>query len=135
MFGDNCKYDDIINMPHHVSTKHPRMSMEARAAQFAPFSALVGYSDAVDETIRLTDKRIEIDEELKKELDRRLKTIKNNITNKPKATITYFIPDELKDGGKYVTISDNVNKIDEFNKVIILNNKTIIPINDIIEII
>ena len=77
--NDNGKYDDIINMPHHISKKHPQMSIEMRSAQFAPFAALTGYEDAVEETGRLTSERIDIDEELKVILNKKLKTIQKEI--------------------------------------------------------
>ncbi len=128
-------YDDIIDLPHHVSKKHPRLTMEQRAAQFAPFAALTGYGDAVKETARLTENRIELDEEEKLIIDNKLKEILNNIQNNPKVTITYFIPDLKKSGGEYVTIIQNVKKIDTYKQCLILNDKSEIPIKEIIEII
>ena len=133
-FINNKKYEDIINMPHHVSKKHPQMSLEARSAQFAPFAALTGYEDAVEETARLTVNKKEINEEQKEVLDKKLKIIKKNISQKPKITITYYIQDSRKQGGKYVTITGNIIKIDEYNQKIILEDKTQIPILDILEI-
>lgn len=132
--NDIEKYKDIINLPHHVSKKHPQMSLEERSAQFAPFAALTGYDDAVKETARLTNARIELDEEEKEILNRKLKTIKNKIYTQPKAKITYFVPDDKKDGGKYVTIISCVCKIDDYKQMIILEDKVEIPINDIIDI-
>lgn len=128
-------YDDIINLPHHVSTKHPRLSMEQRAAQFAPFAALTGYGDAVKETARITEDRIELDEEEKVKLDNKLHELEKNISQKPKATITYFVPDIKKSGGEYVTVVGNLKRIDDYRKLIILEDKTEIPINEIIEIL
>ena len=128
------KYDDIINLPHHESKKHPRMSKEARAAQFAPFAALTGYDDVIKETARLTSERIEINEELKAILDAKLQIIHDKISSKPEVTFTYFVPDTKKDGGEYVTVIGNVIKIDEFNQKVILENKTEIPISEIVEI-
>ena len=127
-------YEDIINLPHHTSSKHPRMSIESRAAQFAPFSALTGYEEAVRETARITDDRIDIDEGLKLFLNDRLQIILDNIKDKPEVTFTYFIYDKSKSGGKYVTIKGNVNKIDMTNGYVILTDKTIFPINEIISI-
>jgi hypothetical protein len=128
------KYDDIINLPHHVSTKHPRMSLEERSAQFAPFAALTGYDGQVKETARLTDKKIELDEETKIFINSQLQTIKDKIALKPKITITYFVPDKQKSGGKYVSITGIVNKIDEFNHEIIMKDNIKISIDDIIKI-
>ena len=128
------KYDDIINLSHHVSNKHPQMTLEVRAAQFAPFAALTGYEDAIDETARLTNERIELDEESKSILDNKIQIIKEQISTRPTISFTYFIPDLKKDGGKYVTVTGIVRKIDEYRQIIILEDKTEIPINEIISI-
>ena len=128
------KYESIINHPHYEPKNHPRMSREMRAAQFAPFAALTGYEDAVEETARLTTDRKEINEEQKEVLDNKLQIIKKKIMQKPKVTFTYFIQDSKKQGGKYITVTGTVRKIDEYNQKIILENKTQIPILDIIEI-
>lgn len=127
-------YEDIINLEHHISSKHPRMSIRDRSAQFAPFSALNGYDNAVKETARMTDNRIEIDEEIKKMLNEKLINIKNQINQKPKVTFMYFIPDLKKNGGQYVEVSGNVKKIDEYEDKIILEDGNEILINDIIDI-
>lgn len=128
------KYDDIINLSHHVSNKHPQMTLEVRAAQFAPFAALTGYEDAIYETARLTNERIELDEESKSILDNKIQIIKEQISTRPTISFTYFIPDLKKDGGKYVTVTGIVRKIDEYRQIIILEDKTEIPINEIISI-
>lgn len=128
-------YDDIINMPHHVSAKHPRLSMEQRAAQFAPFAALSGYGDAVKETSRLTEDKIELNDEEKTIIDSKLREIQDNLQSNPKVTITYFIHDLKKSGGEYVTVIGNVKKIDEYKQCLILNDKKIISMNEIIEIL
>jgi len=127
-------YEDIINLPHHTSKKHPRMSLEARSAQFAPFAALTGYDEVLIETARLTNERIEIDETIKVIIDSKLQIIKEHIKEMPLITFMYFVPDSKKDGGKYVTITGNVKKIDEYRNVLILENKAEIPINEIIDI-
>ena len=128
------KYDDIINMPHHISKKHPRMSLENRSAQFAPFAALTGYEDEVEETARITDKRIEITDEIKNTINMKLKIIQEKLYTKPKVTITYFIPDSKKEGGSYKTVTSNVMKIDKYKQTIVLKDKTEIPINFITNI-
>ena len=128
----NNKYDDIINLPHHVSKTRPRMSLEQRSAQFAPFAALTGYEEEISETGRLTTDRIELNEEAKQILDRTLQAITKKIATQPAVTITYFIPDTKKDGGAYITVSGYIKKIDEYRQVIILEDKTEIPINNII---
>ena len=128
-------YDDIINLPHHVSKKHLPLSMEQRAAQFAPFAALTGYGDAINETTRLTENRIELDNEEKRKINIKLQELKDNIIKKPKVTITFFVPDIKKSGGEYKTINGNLKNIDEYNKILILEDKTNILIKEIIEIL
>ena len=128
------KYEDIINLEHHVSEKHPQMSREARAAQFTPFAALTGYDTAIKETARLTDKKIEIDEGLKTVLNNRLQIILQHIKSNPEISFTYFLQDNKKQGGKYITTEGKVKKIDITNGYITLNDKTKIIINDIINI-
>jgi len=97
------KYDDIIDLPHHVSTTHPHMPMIDRAAQFMPFRALTGYEDAVQETARLTDEQVELTEDEKAVLDMRLQRLADEIASRPTVTLTYFQPDRKKSGGTYVT--------------------------------
>lgn len=130
----NNNYGDIINLPHHVSVKHPHMSIESRAAQFAPFAALTGFDDEVKETARLTSKKIELDDEAKSILDNKIRFILDHILSRPLVSFTYFVPDVKKDGGKYVSVTGVVKKIDSFRGVIILENLTEIPINDIVSI-
>ena len=135
MLKNSGKYDDIINLHHNISKKHTRMSLEARSAQFAPFAALTGYDEVIRETARVTNKRIEINEEMKAILDEKLFIIKSQIQTRPGITVTYFVPDSKKDGGKYVSITGKVIKIDEYKQHIILENKIEIPISEIIEIL
>lgn len=127
-------YKDIINLPHHVSKKHPKMSLEARSAQFAPFAALVGYDALVHETARLTDDKIEIDEEEKEIIDSQLQLVKEQISDRPKVTITYFVKDTRKAGGEYVTAEANVKKIDDYKNSIVMENGLEIPIEDILKL-
>ena len=101
-------YEDIVNLPHHVSKVHSQMDMIKRAAQFAPFSALTGYEDAVEETARLTDERIELDETALEELNRKMTEA---MRNGKEIQITYFVPDERKAGGSYTTIKSRISKI------------------------
>ena len=129
------KYDDIINLPRHESKRHLSLSMEQRAAQFAPYSALSGYGDEIKETSRITENKIELSDDEKFKIDNILQQIIKEISNKPKVTITYFIPDMKKNGGKYNTQVGNIKKVDKFKQIIILEDKTEIPIQDIIEII
>ena len=126
-------YDDIINLKRPIS-KHPKMSLYQRSAQFAPFAALTGYEGQVKETARLTDRRIELDEEMKLILDLKIQVIKEMLSDNPEVEITYFIPDTIKDGGKYETIINNVKKIDSYNEHIIMQNNLKIEIKEIINI-
>ena len=126
-------YDDIINLQRPTS-KHPKMSLYQRSAQFAPFAALTGYDGQVKETSRLTFERKDFNEEYKCMLDRKMQIIKDNINMNPKLKITYFKKDTKKDGGDYITVIDYIRKIDEYREVIVLKNEQEIPINDIIEL-
>ena len=126
-------YDDIINLKRPIS-KHPKMSLYQRSAQFAPFAALTGYEGQVKETARLTDRRIELDEEMRLILDLKIQVIKEMLSDNPEVEITYFIPDTRKDGGKYETIINNVKKIDIYNEHIIMQNNLKIEIKEIINI-
>lgn len=116
------KYDDIMDLEHHVSKVHKAMSMHDRAAQFAPFAALTGYEDSIKEKARLTSKRIILDEDSINSINLELESIKFNIKDKPKVKIIYFIKDNTKDGGSYNTIIDNVKRIDDVLKYIKTNN-------------
>lgn len=128
------KYDDIIHLPHHESTKHPKMPALDRAAQFLPFAALTGHNAAVRETARLTDHRMELDEIRKAELDEHLQLIREHLVQKPQVNITYFVPDAKKEGGSYFTITGTIEKIEETWRHVIMDNGTVIPMNDIYEI-
>lgn len=124
-------YDDIINLPHPNSAKHPRMSMIDRAAQFSSFAALTGHGAAIEETARLTDRRIELTEEEKTVLDEKLRLL---LETGGEGMITYFLPDERKDGGAYVAKLGTIKKIDPLEGRVILTDRTAIPIKDILEI-
>jgi len=128
------KYDDIINLPHHVSVTRPRMSAINRAAQFSPFAALTGHGAAVKETARLTDKRIELDECIKDDLSHRMQIVSDSIKEQLEISITYFKPDDRKNGGEYVTAISSVKKIDKHERVVVMTDGTLIPIDEIISI-
>ena len=130
----NKNYDDIINFPHYVSKKRPQMSIEARAAQFAPFAALTGYEEQVKETARLTDRKIELEDGQKEVLNNKLLYILENIEYKPEITFIYFVKDNKKSGGKYMEKKGIVRKIDIIEQYIQLVDKSKININDIISI-
>lgn len=124
-------FDDIIDMPHHISKRHPQMSMHDRAAQFSPFAALVGYESAIRETARLTDQKNELGEYEAELLNKRLGIISELSDIHPMINITYFRPDELKSGGAYVTERGSVKCINEYDHTVVLVDGRKISINDI----
>ena len=128
------KYDDIINLPHHVSPTRPHMSVRDRAAQFAPFAALTGYGDAIDETARLTGKKIELDDEKKRAIELRLIAAFENSDVSPTVTVTHFRPDEKKTGGEYVKTVGKIKKIDETEKTVLMSDGKKISIDDISDV-
>lgn len=128
------EYDDIIHLPRHVSKKHPRMAIADRAAQFSPFAALTGHGSAIKETARLTDEKIELDEYIKDDLSHRLQILEERIKERPVISITYFKPDSKKSGGAYATSISAIKKIDEYKRIIIMNDGAVIPIDEIISI-
>ena len=126
-------YDDIIDLPHHEpNIKHPRMSIYKRSAQFAPFAALTGYEDFVEEKGRITNKRIILDDNVKNKINDTLNELIDS--NNKLFKVNYFVKDKYKSGGKYITTIEELKKVDRLNKLLICNNKKIIPIDDIIEI-
>ena len=127
-------YDDIINLPHHQSKNHPHMSMHDRAAQFAPFAALTGYDDAIKEARRLTDSKPELDENQLEELDQKLADLMTCIEEHPEVTITYFKPDDKKEGGAYVTCMGKIKKIDGYKRRLIFEDSREIEVCNIVEI-
>ncbi len=128
------RYNDIIDLPHHVSTTHSHMSMHDRAAQFQPFRALTGYEDSVQETARLTDEKVELTEEQKALLDAELQKLADKISSLPLVTVTYFQPDKKKAGGAYVCVTGQLKKIDDFNGTLIFLGGDRILIDDILSI-
>ena len=138
--SDEHKYDDIIHLPHHVSTAHPQMSFIDRAAQFSPFAALTGHDAAIRETERLTDEWVEPDEDRKELLDEKLQMIRESLSgekggqNLQEIMFTYFQPDEKKSGGAYLTVSGKVRKIDEYGHQVLLEDGTALAIEHIVDI-
>lgn len=121
-------YDDIINLPHHVSKKHPQMSMLDRAAQFSPFAALTGYGDAIDEAARVTEAQIELDDSERQEIDRVLREAYE--TGSP-VEVTHFVPDERKAGGAYVVTAGVIKAIDPVSRVVEFQSRVKIRIDSI----
>lgn len=128
------KYDDIIHLPHPTSKKYPRMSVRDRAAIFSPFSALSGHGAAIAETARLTDQRMELNEDAKVELDRRQAVLLEHIGEQPEVTVTWFRPDDRKEGGIYVTTVGRAKKIDEFKRILSMVSGQKIVLDDIVQI-
>ena len=134
MYETKGSYEDIINLTHHVSSKRPQMPMLDRAAQFSPFAALTGYDDAIHETGRLTDEKIDLSEEEKEALDRKQQILMERLCDHPALTVTYFVPDAKKSGGAYVTKNGSLKTIDEFERWILLTDGTKIPLDDVADI-
>ena len=108
------QYEDIINLPHHVSTTRPQMPMSDRAAQFSPFAALTGYDAAIKETGRLTDTKIELDDEELHNLNLKFQFLVEHLEDEPEVAVTYFKADERKAGGAYLEATGIVKKLDDF---------------------
>ena len=124
-------YDDLLNLPHHTSAVQPAMSMQNRAAQFAPFAALIGYDAIIQETTRLTDQKAELDESVKAELNEKLRLLLELLPKQPEVTITYFLPDSRKAGGTYRTTSGIVRKFLLSENFLVMMDGLQIPIDAI----
>lgn len=127
-------YEDIIDMPHHVSERHAQMSAIDRAAQFSPFAALTGHGDAINETARLTTSRIEPDEDAKALLDTKLRLLTEMIESKPGVTVTYFVEDRTKIGGEYVKARGRLTSVNEGRRTILLDSGERIELDSILDI-
>lgn len=131
---DPHRYDDMLDLPHHVSAKHPHMKLCDRAAQFSPFKSLSGYEDEVSETARLTDQRVELDENRITELDARLQRLAEHLADAPTVSVTYFQPDPRKSGGRYETVTGVVKKLDLLRRVILTLDGREIAMEDVYSI-
>ena len=125
-------YDDIIHLPHHVSKTHPHMPIADRAAQFSPFAALTGHHEAIKEAGRMTSQKISLDENAKSILDQKLQMILERPSQE--ITLTYFLPDPQKDGGAYIDYTGVIKKADTQKRLLIMEDHTAIPIDDIIDL-
>lgn len=132
--SNDHKYDDIIDLPHHVSSKRPQMSLYDRAAQFAAFKALTGYENRIAEAARLTGERIELDDASLSLLNGKIQILQDEIKSRPNITATYFVPDKKKDGGEYVAVNGDIKRIDEVERVIIFSDGRTIQIDDVIDL-
>ena len=131
---DNHSYDDIINLPNPTSTKHPRMPLSDRAAQFSPFAALTGHEAALKETARRTDEKLMLSDEVIAELNEKLKLIAETIGTQQVVRITYFVPDNKKAGGAYISHAGYVKRIDKYEHTVVMEDKTVIPSEQISDI-
>lgn len=127
-------YEDMLELPHPVSKTHPQMPRRDRAAQFAPFAALTGYEEAVREAARITEEKMILDEDSKEQLDWKLRCLQEKVKEKPTITVTYFLKDEKKKGGKYVTVTGVLKKIDSYTHQFVLENGEEIPVEDIVSL-
>ena len=128
------KYEDIIHLQHPASANHPQMPIEDRAAQFSPFAALAGYEDIVSETVRATDEKTELDDDAKLRLSNKLKIVFDHLDENPVISVTYFLPDKRKSGGRYVTVDGAIKKYDDYEKIIYMTDGTVIRLDDLYEI-
>lgn len=133
-YEDKHRYDDLLDLPHHQSTEREHMSLHDRAAQFSPFAALTGYDAAIEETQRLTDEEITLDETAVAKINEQLSEIARHLSARWKITITYFQPDARKSGGAYLTDTGTVKKIDEVEQIVWMDSGIGIPMNRIVSI-
>lgn len=126
------KYDDMIDLPHHVSTAHPPMPLSARAAQFSPFAALTGYGEVIREAGRITEGRAELEEDARGMLDEKLRILQEPAAAGTEISVTYFLPDAGKEGGAYVTVTGSIKKADTYERRLIMKDGTQIPFEEIV---
>ena len=128
------RYHDIMNLPPPKSRKRPPMSLSNRAAQFAPFSALTGHKEIIKETARRTEEKIELEEDAIRQLNEKMMMIHENFPNRPKIIITYFLPDDKKEGGSYITEKKIVKRVDQVHGLLLMVDGEGIPVDDIFRI-
>ena len=129
--AEKFPYEDIVNLPPHISKRHPQPSMIDRAARFAPFAAITGYEEMVLEEARVTEERVDLDEGALSLLNEKLNMIREFLDEEPEVTITYFEPDKKKSGGAYVNITGIVKRIDEYEHFVIMTDGKKVRIEDI----
>ena len=132
--AEKFSYEDIVNLPPHISKKHPQPSMMDRAARFAPFAAITGYEEMVLEEARVTEERIDLDEGALSLLNEKLNMIQEFLDEEPEVTITYFEPDKRESGGAYVSVTGIVKRIDEYEHIVLMNDGKRIPIGEIYDV-
>ena len=127
-------YDDIRNHSRYKLKHHQPMSMWSRAAQFSPFATLTGYDDEIDEVARLTDRREELTEDELNGLNQAFQKLLERASDRPLVTVTYFQPDERKDGGEYVSYTGRFRFFDETERILHFTDRTEIPVDDVFHI-
>lgn len=133
-YKDEHRYDDILYMPHHQSKERPHMSLHDRAAQFAPFAALSGHEEAIEETARITDERIILDASKIEQINEKLSYIASHLKDKHVVSITYFKPDSRKKGGAYLTDIGVIKKFDESEHLVIMESGMKILLEQIVDV-
>jgi len=129
--ADKFPYEDIVNLPPHISKKHSQPTMLERAARFAPFAAITGYEEMVLEEARVTEERVELDEGTLAMLNEKLNIIHDSLDSEPVVQITYFEPDKKKSGGAYISVTGTVKRIDEYERLVIMSDGKKIRIDEI----
>ena len=129
--AEKFPYEDIVDLPPHISKKHPQPTMMERAARFAPFAAITGYEEMVVEEARVTEERIDLDESALALLNEKLNMIQEFLDEEPEVTITYFEPDKKKAGGAYVSVTGTVKRIDEYEHLVLMKDGKKIYIDSI----
>ncbi len=127
-------YEDILYRPRPVSRVHPPMPRQERAAQFAPFAALTGYGAVIRETERFTEERPELSDSGQEELEWKLGFLESWAKEEPEVTVTYFLPDPRKPGGSRMRLSGRWKRLDEQQRVLVLQDGTRIPVEDLLEL-
>ncbi|MBS5633867.1 MAG: hypothetical protein KHW56_04475 [Clostridiales bacterium] len=130
----NGKYDDMIHLPHPTSSRHPRMSMADRAAQFSPFAALTGHGAAISETARLTDRQIELSEDAKALLDQKQSLLTERLAEHPEVAVTWFRADSQKEGGRYEVAQGQLRQIDTYARCLVLEDGSRIALDTVLEL-
>lgn len=129
--AERFPYEDIVNLPPHISKRHPQPTMIERAARFAPFAAITGYEEMVLEEARVTEERVELDEGTLAMLNEKLNIIHDSLDSEPVVQITYFEPDKKKSGGAYISVTGTVKRIDEYERLVIMSDGKKIRIDEI----
>jgi hypothetical protein len=127
-------YDDIINLPHHISANHAPMSLDKRAAQFAPFAALTGYDEEIEETARFVDEKLPLDDDRLDKLNKALQYLDEHQSEKPLVTVTHFVADKQKSGGIYQVYTGNLRFFDSVELVLKFTDRTEIAVEDLFDL-